>query len=349
VKAPEPPQAGADPGSPGPRQAEKPPTVAAGTEQALPPTKPGATAEPQTVTIIDGISGKREQVTIGGTGAAKNANEPAKAAAGTTDQRLFEKSRHGEIPRIGADGARPADVYARSIPPAAGPGPGPRIAIVVGRLGISASGTSEAMAKLPPSVTLAYVAHATDVERWVSRARSEGREVLLQVPMEPFDYPDNDPGPQTLLAALTSEQNIDRLHWFMSRARGYVGVANYMGARFVSNEPAVAPVLGDIGKRGLLFFDDGVSARSVTGQVASAHNLPFAKADIVIDAAPTVGEIDAALAKLENIARERGTAVGSATALPVSVDRIARWAKAAASRGVVLVPVSAVVNKPKSS
>ena len=33
----------------------------------------------------------------------------------------------------------------------------------------------------------------------VARAREAGHEVLLEVPMEPFDYPDNDPGPQTLL------------------------------------------------------------------------------------------------------------------------------------------------------
>ena len=57
----------------------------------------------------------------------------------------------------------------------------------------------------------------------VARARGEGHEVLLQVPMEPFDYPDNDPGPQTLLTSLDAGQNIDRLHWLMSRFQGYVG------------------------------------------------------------------------------------------------------------------------------
>ena len=53
--------------------------------------------------------------------------------------------------------------------------------------------------------------------------------MLLQVPMEPFDYPDNDPGPQTLLTSLDAGQNIDRLHWLMSRFQGYVGIVNYHG------------------------------------------------------------------------------------------------------------------------
>ncbi len=49
--------------------------------------------------------------------------------------------------------------------------------------------------------------YGADVERLVARARGEGHEILLQVPMEPFGYPDNDPGPQTLLTSLTPEQN----------------------------------------------------------------------------------------------------------------------------------------------
>ena len=153
--------------------------------------------------------------------------------------------------------------------------------------------------------------------------------MLLQVPMEPFDYPDNDPGPQTLLMSLSAEQNIDRLHWLMSRFQGYVGITNYMGARFTATEQALAPVLKETGKRGLIYFDDGSSPRSLAGQIAGANNLPFAKAEIVLDAVPTPAHIDRALTRLEAMARERGVAVGVASAVPASIERIAQWAKAA--------------------
>jgi polysaccharide deacetylase 2 family uncharacterized protein YibQ len=167
--------------------------------------------------------------------------------------------------------------------------------------------------------------------------------------MEPFDYPDNDPGPQTLLSTLNATQNLDRLHWFLSRFQGYVGIANYMGARFTASESAVAPLLRETAKRGLIYFDDGTSPRSVVSQIAGANNAPFAKADMVLDAAPTPAGIDGALTRLETMARERGIAVGVATALPVSIERIAQWAKAAESRGIILVPVSMVAIRPKSS
>jgi uncharacterized protein len=324
-------------------KSEQPTTTQA---KVTPPAQAGSappekTASPggKTVTIIDGISGKRQDVVVG--------EVPQSGAARTSiDERLVESSPQGTIPVVGPDGARAADIYAR---PVKGAPAGPRVAIMVGGLGVSAIATGEALAKLPPAVTLGFIPYGQDLPRLVTRARGEGREIVLQVPMEPFDYPDNDAGPQTLLTSLSPDQNLDRLHWAMSRFQGYVGIANYMGARFTAAEPVLGAVMRDAGKRGLIYLDDGTSARSLTSQIAGAANMPFAKANIVLDAVPTPAEIDNALARLESIARERGVAVGVASALPASIDRIAHWAKAAAGRGIVLVPVSAVASKPKST
>ena len=107
----------------------------------------------------------------------------------------------------------------------------------------------------------------------VAQAREKGHEVLLQVPMEPHDYPENDPGPQTLLSSLSAEQNVDRLHWLFSRMQGYVGVTNFMGARFTASDSALAPVLRELSKRGLIYVDDGSSPRSQAGQIAGANKL----------------------------------------------------------------------------
>jgi len=297
----------------------------------------------QTVTIIDGTSGNRQEVAVAAAPAVQDKRQP------TVDQRLLEATRHGSIPRLGPEGLRPADVYAQRPDPGKAAGNTPRIAIIVGGLGIGASGTAEALAKLPAPVTLAFAPYGNDVDRLVARARGEGHEVLLQVPMEPFDYPDNDPGPQTLLTSLGPEQNIDRLHWLMSRFQGYVGIANYMGARFTSLDASLTPVLRETAKRGLLYVDDGSSPRSLASQIAGANSMAFARADLVLDAVPTPVEIDRALARLEAAANERGFAIGMANALPAVIERLAAWVKAIESRGFVLVPVTAVAVKPKSS
>jgi uncharacterized protein len=319
-------------GSPPPAQAT---TVAPATAAPPPGTK--------TVTIIDGMSGKREEIVIP---SAAPAGSPDAKAAGNVDQRLTESSRHGPLPKIAADGKRPADVYARPVKGIAGKPNAPRIAIVVGGLGIGGAVTADALGKLPAPVTLAFAPYGSNLPELTARARAEGHEILLQVPMEPFDYPDNDPGPQTLLTSLEASQNIDRLHWLMSRFQGYVGIANQMGARFTSSEPALAPVLREASKRGLIYLDDGSSQRSLVSQIAGANNLTFGRSDVVLDAVPTAADVDRALGRLETLSRERGTAVGMASALPVSIERIANWAKTAEARGLLLVPVSAVMKRP---
>jgi polysaccharide deacetylase 2 family uncharacterized protein YibQ len=311
-----------------------------------PPAMPGQAAAaapgPGTVTIIDGSNGKRQDVPIPGQGAKLAPDQ-------TIDQRLAEASHNGPIPRIATDGTRPSEAFAQPVKAIADRPNAPRVAIVVAGLGISAIGTSDALAKLPGPVTLAFAPYGADLDRIAARARESRHELLLQVPMEPFDYPDNDPGPQTLLTSLNAGQNVERLHWLMSRLQGYVGIANYMGGRFTASEAALAPILREAALRGLIYVEDGTSPRSLAGQLAGTNNLPYAKADLTIDAVPTAPEIDRALARLEKTARERGIAVGIASALPASIERIALWAKAAESHGILLVPISAAAARGKSS
>jgi hypothetical protein len=322
---------------------------------AKPKTAPTVEAEKKTVTIIDGSTGNRQEITVGQGAAPAGAPAQKKSELkadqnpdAPIDQRLSDTSRHGVIPKIAPDGARASDIYARPVRPQASRADQPRIAIVIEGLGVGANGTAQALAKLPAPVTFAFTPYGTDIERWVARARAENHEVLLQVGMEPFDYPDNDPGPQTLLASLTPEQNIDRLHWFLSRFAGYVGVTSLMGARFTATDQALSPVIREVGKRGLIWFDDGNSPRSAAAQISGAANVAFAKADAVLDAVPTPADIDSALARLEATARSRGVAVGAASALPVTIERIAQWAKTADARGVLLVPISMVANRAKT-
>jgi hypothetical protein len=167
---------------------------------------------------------------------------------------------------------------------------------------------------------------------------------MLQVPMEPFDYPDSDPGPHTLLAAAKPADTLDHLHWSMARFTGYVGVMNYMGAKLTSDERALGPILRELGGRGLGFLDDGSSSRSVV--TALAGQTPAARADLVLDAVPRADLIDKALARLEAIAASGRIAVATASALPVTVDRIARWSEGLSARGILLVPASAALSRP---
>ena len=326
---------------------EKLPASTSGKPEQAVKSASQATGDNKTVTIIDGSSGKRQDVVIGGEAAGSAGAEPAAPTAMTgIDQRLLEKSKYGMIPVV-ADGLKPFTVYAADADRTKA-AKMPVVAIVVGGLGVGAAKTADAIMKLPPAVTLSFTPYGADPAKLAERARAQRHEILLQVPMEPFDYPDNDPGPQTLLTTLTPEQNIDRLYWHLSRFQGYAGIANFMGARFTAADTAMQPVIREAAKRGLGYLDDGSSPRSTALALTGAQSMPFAKADFTIDAVPTSAEIDRTLVKLETLAKERGLAVGVASALPISIERLAAWTKTLDSRGILLVPLTTAMLKSKS-
>jgi polysaccharide deacetylase 2 family uncharacterized protein YibQ len=327
---------------------EKPATAASSATApgVKPATKQAAPGDQKTVTIIDGSSGAHHDVVIGGDAGDKVEADAAPAMMTGIDPRLLEKSRYGMIPVV-SDGLKPFTVYAAEADRVRA-AKMPVVSIVVGGLGVGAAKTADAIMKLPPAVTLAFTPYGSDPTKLAERARLQRHEILLQVPMEPFDYPDNDPGPQTLLTNLTTEQNLDRLYWHLSRFQGFAGIANFMGARFVVTDAVMQPIIREAAKRGLGYLDDGSSPRSVAAVLAAGQAMPFAKADFSIDAVPTAAEIDRALAKLENLAKERGTAVGVASALPISIERIGIWIKALESHGIMLVPLTTAMLKSKS-
>ncbi len=257
--------------------------------------------------------------------------------------RLIEQTPHGSIPRIAEDGARPSEVYARPAVSSGGLTRAPRLALLIGGMGLAPRATESAIASLPGAVTLGFAPYGADLARETARAREAGHEVILQIPMEPFDFPRNDPGPHTLLAGAGKAANIDNLAWLMSRFTGYAGVANFLGGKLTADAKALTPVLREIAARGLYYVDDGTSAQSLAMTLAPSQALAAARADVVLDSAAGPEAIEAALARLEAIARDKGVAIGVASALPPSIAIIGRFARALEARGIALIPLSAAM------
>ncbi|MDR4306751.1 divergent polysaccharide deacetylase family protein [Chelatococcus sambhunathii] len=273
-------------------------------------------------------------------GSGKAAGAPS-GAPGAVQTAMLEDSKFGPLPRIAADGKRPMDAYAR---PQAAPRQ-PRVALVVAGLGVGKEATAEAVKSLPGEVTLAFSPYGSDVAEQIAGARRDGHETLIQAPMEPFAYPSNDPGPQTLLTTLPASANLERLRWTLGRASGYVGVAPLAGARFLQSDDALAPIFTELARRGLMFVAQG-QQESRFATLAEQSGLPALRTSAPIDATPDAAAIDGALADLERDAKASGAAIGLASATPLTLKRIEAWRAGLAKRGVALVPLTAAL-KPQ--
>ena len=243
------------------------------------------------------------------------------------------------MPRIGEDGRQPWQVYARPFNTA---DKRPRVSIVIVDLGLSRVVSDAAIDRLPPNVTLAFDVQSPVVGAWCARARQSGHETLLMVPMEPFDYPRSDPGPNTLLSNLPNSDNIQRLQWALRQATGYVGITTLSGSRFTTDPDKIKPVLEELRQRGLMVFDARVAPHSAIADLAHDARVPVAVETQRIDQNLSPAAIDTALNQLEQTARLTGRAVGMAAPLPVVIDRLVPWIKQLHQDGVALAPLSAM-------
>lgn len=257
------------------------------------------------------------------------------------DPALVEPGPHGNLPAIGRDGRAPWKVYAAPFDKS---DKRPRIALIVAGLGLDKAATEAAITGLPGAVTLAFSPHADGLADWIARARKAGHEVLLDMPMEPADFPQVDPGPRALLTSLPPEKNIDRLRWALARGSGYVGIMGTMGSKFLSSTEGMRPVLAELRGRGLMFLDNQSAARSTVRTLAGS-GLVWASGTAVVDQPASRRSIDERLDDLERTAKEKGGAVGFASPLPVTLQRIAHWVGSARKRGLLLAPVSALARE----
>ena len=256
---------------------------------------------------------------------------------------LMEETEFGPIPRMAGTGETPFATYARAAETPATAGGKPLIAIIVTGLGLNFSGTNAAIDALPDDITLAFAPYGKSLAESVATARAGGHEIFLEVPLEPFDYPDNDPGPDTLLTGQAPRDNLNRLFNVMGRFGGYVGLINNMGARFTASGADFGPMMEELGARGLGYLDDGSSNRSLAPQLAKANRVPFSRVDLLLDANPARAPILDQLTALERRARDNGSAIGIISALPVSVQTIAEWAQSLEAKGILIVPASALM------
>ncbi len=225
--------------------------------------------------------------------------------------------------------------------------PRPRIAIVITGLGLDGEATQRAVQSLPAAVTLSFTPYASDLNRWIAVARVDGHEVMLDLPMEPLDFPRSDPGPLALMTGAGDRENLEKLNDILGRGSSYIGVAASLGSRFAASEPDMRILLRALKTKGLIYLDNGSAPESTAPGLAADLGTAWVVNDRVLDdnqASDAV--IRARLAEIEGLALARGQAVAIARPYPQAVEQLARWARDLGQRGFALAPVSALVAQP---
>lgn len=256
---------------------------------------------------------------------------------------LLEISDQGPLPIVSSTGERSAEYYAAT--PVMAPDAA-KIAIIVTDMGMQSRRTRRALAEMPDNTTFAFSPFGQGNSGWAEQARRDNHEVLLMVPMEPINYPQDDPGVLTLLVTNPPDQNLRWLRESLSKATGYVGVLSHKGSRFTAAIDSMRPIMRELAGRGVMYVDSQDSQYTVGPELAANSNMPFAVNSRIgfLDEEPSAAVISERLDELERQAKISGSAVGIIRPLPVSMNAISIWAGGLESRGAVLVPISQVAN-----
>jgi len=255
---------------------------------------------------------------------------------------LVEQTDVGLLPRVAEDGQTAFKAYARPAPQV--DAAKPLVAVIVTGLGMSRAATEIAISAMPQNVTLSLDVYARGLDFWVSRAREDGHEVLLNMPLEAADFPFSDPGPEALKVLNAPEENIQKLQYILSRTTGYFGVLADHGSKFLADEDQVNLMMAQLKARGLMYVDGGAPG-SLGTRSAYKINIPWAAVELNLDAAQSGAAFDLQLEEFSQLAQKRAVAIARVSATPLSMQRLSAWLGTLDQQGFQLVPVSALATK----
>ena len=196
---------------------------------------------------------------------------------------------------------------------------------------------------LKSEITFSILPHSPFRYEIAELAHDEHMEILLHLPMEPFNYPKADPGPGALFQNMAPDQLISQLNQNLESVPYIAGVNNHMGSKITSNEPQIHQIFSILKKQDLFFIDSRTTNKSICRSAARLFRLPFAERSVFLDNRQDKVEIQKQLIKLVEMAEKKGEAVGIGHAYQITCDVLKNqlpWIKSK----VTLVPASRIVH-----
>jgi hypothetical protein len=238
--------------------------------------------------------------------------------------------------------------------PAAGPAPAGRptlprsaagrVAVIVDELGGRAD-VLDRLVALGRPLTVAVLPELPLARRIARDAARAGLEVLVQLPLEPYRFPEADPGPGVLLSSMTPDEVTRRTRQQLASLPGAVGVATRMGSQFTEDRARMRALLEPVFLQGLFFVDSLTSQRSVGYDLARALGIPAARRQVFLDPDEREATARAGLVEAARWAERHGSvvAIGHGRLLTVRLleEALPGWE----ARGLRLVPVSALLSQ----
>ncbi len=200
-------------------------------------------------------------------------------------------------------------LLAQLLPMAASPEPAGRIVLIIDDFGNRADGT-EAMLDLGIPITVAVMPFQPFSEMEARMAVAADLEVIMHLPMEPEQGKPEWLGPNGITTDLPEGEIRDRVMRGLARVPGAAGISNHMGSKATADRRVMKAVLAVARQEDMFFLDSRTTPHSVVEELAEAMGVSVLVRDVFLDGQKDQHHIESRLAKLGDIALDRGHAVG---------------------------------------
>ncbi len=185
----------------------------------------------------------------------------------------------------------------------------PKVAIIIDDIGYDRR-IAKKFLSLDAALTLSVLPQSPFRKQILRRAKANGTQIMLHLPMEPIEYPGVNPGPGALLTAMSPEQISQRLRKHLDAMPSVRGVNNHMGSRMTAIPNKMYQILTVLKTRNLFFIDSFTTEESLCRSSARVLQVPFAQRDVFLDHVQTPDSIRRQIRRLIHIANDYGEAIG---------------------------------------
>ena len=214
-----------------------------------------------------------------------------------------------------------------------------RVAIIVDDLGARRD-VFDPLRDIRRPLTIA-VLPGLPLSEWTAReAAQAGMEVILDLPMEPYRFPEVDPGPGALLMTMSPQELQAQVGAHLASVPGAVGVTNHMGSRMTEDRARMRTVLEVLAGRRLFLVDGLASNLSLAYDEAKALGLRAGRRQIIVDHKGGEAGDRVQWDEVAWWAERRGEVIVIAHGHPLTARLLREYVPRWEARGIRLVPVS---------
>jgi uncharacterized protein len=185
----------------------------------------------------------------------------------------------------------------------------PKIVIIIDDIGYDKK-IAMALSELDPKITFSVLPFAPFGKVIAKELHSRGSQLMLHLPMEPFEYPDVNPGPGAILSSMSPDILLDQLKKAINDVPNIVGVNNHMGSRITTDANQMNQIFSTLKKEKLFFIDSRTAPKSQCKASARLFKLEFAQRDVFLDNFQNSEYITGQFNKLKALAKKNGFAIG---------------------------------------